>query len=291
MACSRLDKVNDIDIVSLSSMSREVDAIKLEPKNNQKFRQHVNPLASLYQKPIELSNDWVTKSFCNLSLSEFVIDIGCSKGSWILNSAEQNHDSNFLGLEIRRPVVEYATLRKIKRKLTNVEFLSSNANVDLERIMKDIQSYTDVSTICIQFPDPHFKKRHKKRRVVNKKLVNCIAAHLKRNSFVFVQSDVEEVAYEMSHNFQEHECFDIVQGYDKKNLSLNKSPFNVQTEREIATLKKNLPVYRMLFTRNDREFYELVLDKEDEDDADNDCLVINEDDDADMGESINSDFK
>ena len=49
-------------------------------------------------------------------------------------------------------------------------------------------------TICnLQFPDPHFKKKHKKRRVVQPQLIEAIDRRLAPDGLVFLQSDVMEV--------------------------------------------------------------------------------------------------
>ena len=65
-----------------------------------KFRQHVNPLASAYQQPTYLETDWVKRYFSEPS-KPFIVDIGCSKGTWALNMCEKSTDINILGLEIR----------------------------------------------------------------------------------------------------------------------------------------------------------------------------------------------
>lgn len=46
----------------------------------------------------------------------------------------------------------------------------------------------------LQFPDPHFKRKHRKRRVVQEQLVRELAQLLRPGGRVFVQSDVEEVS-------------------------------------------------------------------------------------------------
>ena len=50
-------------------------------------------------------------------------------------------------------------------------------------------------TACaLQFPDPHFKKKHKKRRVVQPQLIQAIDRRLAPGGLVFLQSDVMEVS-------------------------------------------------------------------------------------------------
>ena len=214
-----------------------------------KVRQHVNPLASRYLVPMEGGEEWVAEAFVNTSLP-VIVDIGCAKGSWVLKYGAENPNRNILGLEIRRPVVEFALQRKIKWGLTNVHFLSVNANIDLNRILKDIKSTGgSVEMITIQFPDPHFKKKHKKRRVVNDLLVNTIVSNLEINKTIFLQSDILDVTEDMIMNFSNNEQLEMVEGYDPINLIDNISPNNVLTEREIATQKKGLPIYRMMFRK------------------------------------------
>jgi tRNA G46 methylase TrmB len=59
-----------------------------------------------------------------------------------------------------------------------------------------------IQAVTIQFPDPHFKARHKKRRVVNPDLVNCLAKYLPAGTLVFLQSDIQELEVDMISHFQ-----------------------------------------------------------------------------------------
>ena len=214
-----------------------------------KVRQHVNPLASTYQKPIEMDANWVASAFANPK-QPTVVDIGCAKGTWVLKSGLQTPGRNFLGLEIRRPVVNFALQRKGRWGLSNVHFVSTNANIDLNRLLTDLKREgASLDMICIQFPDPHFKNKHKKRRVVNALLVDTIVGHLDAGKLVFVQSDVLDVLEDMVMNFSNHESLEMVEGYDPLHFDRNPSPNPVLTEREIATFNKGLPVYRMLFRK------------------------------------------
>ena len=231
-----------LDVSYESSESNESKFIRT------KFRQHVNPLASTYQQPIILEDNWLHKNFINPNNS-FTIDIGCSKGSWALNMSESLPSNNFLGIEIRRPVVDFANHRKMNRNLQNVHFISTNVNVNIDKILKDINLISSVDLVCIQFPDPHFKKRHKKRRVVDEKLVDTLSIFLPSGCKIFLQSDVFPVIEDMVKSFSDHSDFSPCENYFVDSLCTNISPFHVQTEREISTLRRNLPVYRMLFMK------------------------------------------
>ena len=90
------------------------------------------------------------------------------------------------------------------------------------------------------------KKRQAKRRIVQPTLVDTLGAYLTSGGEVFVQSDVEEVAVEMRSRFDAHRAF-----YRPETAWLPTNPLPVPTEREIATLARGEPVYRMLFFRRD----------------------------------------
>jgi tRNA (guanine-N7-)-methyltransferase len=99
--------------------------------------------------------------------------------------------------------------------------------------------------VTIQFPDPWFKKRQAKRRVVQPALVEALAKYLTSGGVLFLQSDIEAVAVEMCDRFETHPAF-IKQGSEPW---LATNPLPVPTEREVSTLSRGEPVYRALFYR------------------------------------------
>lgn len=247
-------KVEHNEDMRVSDTTSVDSPVKASSRAN-KFRQHVNPLASTYQQPTQLQEDWVRQAYAHPHSTQFIVDIGSAKGTWGMATCEQNPAINILGLEIRRPVVEMCLHRKAVKKLTNIHFLSVNANVDLNSILASLHNAgVRVTTVTIQFPDPHFKMKHKKRRLVNHKLVQSLASRLQPGTQVFMQSDIEELEQHMVQHFLDSQYFCMAEGYAATELLTNKSPFPLQTEREIATLSASLPVFRMMFVRNDVAF-------------------------------------
>ena len=124
--------------------------------------------------------------------------------------------------------------------LPNCAFLQCNANVDLKRLLADLnKAGAPLERICIQFPDPHFKKKHRKRRVCTPELAETIssavcASPIDRAS-VYVASDVLDVAEEMRERFSARDELRLEGAYDDDGW-LCESPLQVQTERERAVL-------------------------------------------------------
>lgn len=205
-----------------------------------RVRQHVNPLSQKYQSVVT-PPDW--SEIYGDPQRSLHIDIGCGKGQFLLQMAQLVPDWNFLGLEIREPVVDMAQQYRDQAELTNLHFLFCNANTSLQSLMAS-WPVNPLRRVTIQFPDPWFKKRHQKRRVVQPELVSQLAHYLPSGGEVILQSDVEEVALEMSDRFSENPSFQR-----QSSGWLPQSPFPAQTERERLTLEKGLPVYRVAFKK------------------------------------------
>ncbi len=203
-----------------------------------KVRQHVNPLAIKYQQPIEWP-DWA-QIYARPELP-LHIDIGCAWGRFMLKMAETQPAWNYLGIEIREPLVTEANRIRDDRQLQNLHYVFANINISLASLLTSLPSGV-CQRVSIQYPDPCFKTRHAKRRVVQPELVNVFAQHLSPGTEIFLQSDLEWVAQEMVDRFAENPAFQR-QSTDW----LAENPLSVQTEREIATLKRGLPVHRSIF--------------------------------------------
>ncbi len=208
-----------------------------------RVRQHVNPLSKKYQEIISPPN-W-EKIYSNLQ-QPLHLDIGCARGRFLLKMAREQPDWNFLGLEIRDPLVEEANRIRDELGLTNLHYLFSNVNIDLDSLLSSLPLQV-LQWVSIQFPDPWFKKRHAKRRTVQPELVATLAQHLPSGAHIFLQSDVEWLALEMRDRVAAHPSF---RGTHPQ-LWLPENPLLVPTEREIATHNQGDPVYRCLFVKPD----------------------------------------
>jgi tRNA (guanine-N7-)-methyltransferase len=207
-----------------------------------RVRQHVNPLSQKYQQPTQPPN-W-DKVYAEPT-APLHLDIGCGRGAFLLEMAQQHPDWNFLGLEIREPLVIQANLGQQETGLTNLHFLFCNANASLALLLASLPPGT-LQRVTLQFPDPWFKKRHQKRRVLQPEVVEVLATYLISGGTVFLQSDVESVAAEMCDRVRDHPAF-IQQGSEPW---LSENPLNVATEREKMTLERGEPVYRAVFVRH-----------------------------------------
>lgn len=184
------------------------ERVKSKRKNNRlRFRQHVNPLARRYQQATQLPLDWPSSVFHNHPQRPLFLDIGSAKGRFLMDACARDTRGqyNYLGLEIRPGIAELARQRIPQHHpdlVGRIDFIGCNANVDLHRLLQLYHQHTTTTatsssslqllqTVTIQFPDPHFKASHAKRRVVTKSLIATIAKYMPPSGIVFLQSDVQ----------------------------------------------------------------------------------------------------
>ena len=202
-----------------------------------RVHQHVNPLSPFYrQEPQSID---VGSIFAE-PRRPLLLDIGCARGRFLLRMSEADPSWNYLGVEIRHPLVDEANRIASEEARTNLHYEFCNAMLWLGRLIKDIPDGI-LQAVTIQFPDPWFKKKHAKRRMVNEEMVETIASHLAPNGRVFVQTDIEFLAEEMFDLFRNDERF--------SEMDSDTNPFPVKTEREKAVEDKGHPVYRAMFKK------------------------------------------
>jgi tRNA (guanine-N7-)-methyltransferase len=90
------------------------------------------------------------------------IEIGSGKGTFLVQQAAIQRDTNFLGIEWATEFWRYAADRARRHALANVRLLRADATQFLKHWVPDACT----RTIHLYFSDPWPKTRHHKRRVV-----------------------------------------------------------------------------------------------------------------------------
>ncbi|KAH8666666.1 guanine-N(7)--methyltransferase [Xylariales sp. PMI_506] len=143
-----------------------------------------------------------------------IIDIGCGFGGLLVAMAPAVPSSLMLGLEIRTQVTEYVQerIRSLRvqeadtGKFQNISCLRANTMKFLPNFFRKAQ----LSKIFICFPDPHFKARKHKARIVSTTLNSEYAYALRPGGIVYTITDVEDLHEWMVHHFNAHPSFERV---------------------------------------------------------------------------------
>ena len=212
------------------------------------MRQHVNPLSHFFQLPLSLPSKSIL--FKN-SHHPIHLDIGSSKGEFLIELAINHPNWNFLGLEIREQLVNSSERKRKQLGLKNLRFLYCNVNISLDEWLSDLDR-DQLKRVSIQFPDPWFKRKHLKRRVLKKNLLGSIARSMSKDGELYIQSDILQLIEYMSSEIDDNIYFD--RKVDNGLKYLKKNPYKVSTDRELFALKQNLPIYRAMYIRNSTLF-------------------------------------
>ena len=121
------------------------------------------------------------------------VEIGFGKGRFIVTSAEAHPGTRFLGVEIRDLLAEYVATRLAKRELKNAKVMGADARLLMNKAVAD----GALDAIHFYFPDPWWKKRHKKRRIWTSPLFEDFERTLRPGGVLHIASDVAMVYEEM----------------------------------------------------------------------------------------------
>lgn len=122
------------------------------------------------------------------------LEIGCGTGDFIAQRARQCPETNFIAIDIYNKGC-LKTCRRVERfNLDNVRVIRIEARFLLSHFGPD----ESLSAVYINCPDPWPKKRHRRRRLVNKRFLTQLAHFLEPDGELFFSTDVEDYAVEVA---------------------------------------------------------------------------------------------
>ena len=198
-----------------------------------RLRQHGNPFN--IRGPIA-APDWHELFGREAPLA---IDIGFGAGRFLIALAQDRPMWNVLGLEIRDHWVEQVLAEAETLGLTNLHALIANANSHLADLVPD----RSVVFVSLNFPDPWFKKRHQKRRVLRQDWLDLLTPKLLPGAELHYMTDYQPGAQEALELLRAHPGFASPEpGFAAESTT------GLRSERELTHQRRNQPVYRLRYT-------------------------------------------
>ena len=153
-----------------------------------RIRTHVNPLSITHR-----FEDIDINSIVPKSVSDLAFEVGFGRGVFLRQWSKSHPNSFLIGVEVRKSIVNDVQEKVAKDDLNNVALFHGNAELFLIDAVPD----ESLDHVFVFHPDPWFKKRHHKRRVVNPDFLDIVYKKLKVNGKLYVSTDVEALWLDM----------------------------------------------------------------------------------------------
>jgi len=183
----------------------------------------------------------------SLARGEWVeLEIGPGRGWFLVERAEAEPHAALVGLEVRRKWAAIVDGRLAKRGLgPRARVFAEDARHALPRLVPD----ASVRRVFLHFPDPWWKKRHRKRLVMRDEFLSQVARLLEAGGELFVQTDVEERATAYADLVALDPRF-VPDGDVPGSPRMADHVYVARSPRERRAIADGLPVHRMRWRRS-----------------------------------------
>jgi tRNA (guanine-N7-)-methyltransferase len=197
--------------------------------------------------PSEAFPDWESRFGRKAALE---LEIGPGRGHFALDHAALEPAIDLVCIETRRADCDLIRGRALRLGLSNLVVLQGDAKLLLPRLFRP----GELSALHVQFPDPWWKKRHRKRRMVDAELALLLRRLLRPGGIIDFRTDVPAYAQAAIATWEET-GFENAAG--KGNLWTE--PPAVLSTRERRYLRTGQPVFRARFVNPGAPAGELAL--------------------------------
>ncbi|KAG0479727.1 hypothetical protein HPP92_010364 [Vanilla planifolia] len=185
-------------------------SVRLPRKRFYRARAHSNPLSDShfpipispsdidyshhYPRFFDSKHDEHDKGVMCLPKVRFA-DIGCGFGGLLVKLSPLFPETLMIGMELRDKVTEYVKERILALRASNPGQYD-NISVVRTNSMKYLPNYFckgQLSKMFFLFPDPHFKEKNHRRRVISPQLLDEYAFALEVGGIIYTITDVEEL--------------------------------------------------------------------------------------------------
>lgn len=167
-------------------------------------------------------------------------EIGFGMGLATALIAEANPDKNYIGIEVHRPGIGRLLWEIEKRSLSNIKIIEYDAASVMEKMIPE----NSLDAVHVFFPDPWQKKKHRKRRLMQRPFTETLAKCIKPEGYLYMVTDWEDYA---NHALEElNACSLLKNDYDRFAPPQSWRP---ATKFEKKGLEKSRTIKELFFKR------------------------------------------
>lgn len=167
-----------------------------------------------------------------LSSGPLHLEIGFGMGDSLAEQARSNPTVNYVGIEVHRPGVGHLLMLIDEYGLDNLRVYSEDS-ID---VLTEVIPAKSLDVVQVFFPDPWPKKKHQKRRILNRYFVDLLETKLKANGLVHIATDWQLYAEEIETVLGSMTQFNRVE-----------TPFRPQTKFERRGMKLGHTIFDLAY--------------------------------------------
>lgn len=171
------------------------------------------------------------------------VEVGSGKGLFLRCAAQASPSVLFLGVEVSQKYARFAAAGLASRGLSNAAVIHGDAL----RLFHEFLPNESVDSVHVYFPDPWWKARHKKRRIMNRKFVQGVERVLIDQGSLYFWTDVLEyfrTSVELIHDATS------LRGPTAVPETPPVDDFDYRTHYERRIRQHGQPVFRSKFTKH-----------------------------------------
>jgi tRNA (guanine-N7-)-methyltransferase len=170
------------------------------------------------------------------------VELGCADARFLFERAPKHPDTDFIGVEIREPLVDEVNGRAQALGVPNLRAVFANITTELDVLFAD----DSLTRIYVNFPDPWFKERHRRRRLMNDELAAILARKLVPGGELLFQSDIWTLGIEA---LAALESASGLRNRVGEWRFLRENPYDAKSLREVRVEEHGVRVWRAWFER------------------------------------------
>jgi tRNA (guanine-N7-)-methyltransferase len=174
-----------------------------------------------------------------------VLEIGFGNGESLAEMAQARPHENFIGIDVHLPGIGQLLADIETRGLSNTRVICGDAVEFMSQCLPDCT----LTRIQLFFPDPWPKRRHRKRRIVQRAWVSLAARKLQPNGILHMATDWEDYAVEMLRIMESEPQFENIAAdrfihrlndrpitrYERRGLTLGHGVWEIACRRTAAS--------------------------------------------------------
>lgn len=173
-----------------------------------------------------------------------ILEIGFGYGHFLRHLSATYPDARIIGVEIANECLEHVEYQLDRGDMRNVRVIFARAETALHHLFEP----ASIDQIHVNFPDPWFKSRHERRRLMQRANIDAMVSRLKPGGMLYLATDIREYA-EMSDEAL-RETVGLVNTLDAP-WSSEPLPGRVITKYERKAISVGRPCHYFAYRRDD----------------------------------------